>query len=719
MTSTIETHIIDNEKGGKLMKLVIVESPAKCTTIKKYLGENYRVEASLGHVRDLATRGKGGLGVDVENDFTPTYIINKDKESVVYKLRSASKEADEVILATDPDREGEAIAWHLAEVLGLNPQTTKRLEFHEITRDSITEAMKHPRTIDGNLVASQETRRIVDRIIGFKLSTLMYKKIHSRSAGRVQSATLKLIADHDKEIDAFIPKEYWNILVNTQVGSKEFQLTFAGKNGKNIEITDEKAAREILANIPEDLKVVSIKKEYRFKESKEPVTTSTMQQEAFARLKFKTDKTQREAQKLYEGINLGDEHVGLITYMRTDSTRLSATYINRASNYIIETFGKEYLGRVKQGKTNELGQDAHEAIRPTSNHRTPESVRKYLTGDQYRLYKLIYNRAVASLMKPKKEEVMIVTLQGNNLTFKFELTHTIFKGYEVVYSEPDDPKDYAGEFPEVNEGDLLPVTSKDAEQKFTQAPARYSEAKLVKLMEEVGIGRPSTYASTIKILRERKYVDDVGGILTSTEQGKKTAHVLEKYFPDIVDAQYTAQMEEKLDNVQEGHESRVSTISTFYTSFMEELEDASERMYKDEEEKTGELCPKCGSPLVYKEGANGRFIGCSNYPACKYVKKEPKKDLVFTGETCPVCGKPLVEREDRKGKKFIACSGYPTCTYIKPTEAPVIDESKIVKPCPECGGGLIRKKGKYGYFLACTNYPKCMHMEKIMKKKRK
>ena len=413
------------------MKLVIVESPAKCTTIKKYLGEDYRVEASLGHVRDLATRGKGGLGVDVDNGFAPTYIINKDKEAVVYKLRNAAREADEVILATDPDREGEAIAWHLAVVLGLNPQTAKRLEFHEITRDSITEAMKHPRTIDGNLVASQETRRILDRIIGFKLSTLMYKKIHSRSAGRVQSATLKLIADHDKEVDEFIPKEYWNILLNAKVGKKDFALTFLGEDGKAIEVNNEEQARAIINSIPDDLKVVSVNKEYRFKESKEPFTTSTMQQEAFSRLKFKTDKTQKEAQKLYEGINLGNEHVGLITYMRTDSTRLSSTYVARAQAYIIETFGKEYLGKVKKEHKAELAQDAHEAIRPTSNHRTPESVRPYLSNDQYRLYKLIYNRALASLMKPKKEEVLTITLVGGDNTFKVEYSKTIFPGYEI------------------------------------------------------------------------------------------------------------------------------------------------------------------------------------------------------------------------------------------------------------------------------------------------
>ena len=699
------------------MKLVIVESPAKCKTIKKYLGEDYLVEASLGHVRDLSTKGKGGLGVDVDHDFAPTYIINKDKINVVNKLKAISNNANEVILATDPDREGEAIAWHLSEVLGLDSKTTKRLEFHEITRDSITEAMKHPRHIDGNLVASQETRRIVDRIIGFKLSALMNKKIHSRSAGRVQSATLKIIADHDKEVDAFVPEEYWSFLVDTKINNRVFSLTLVSDDGKVFEAKNEKEAKQIINKIPDKVEISSINKEYRFKESKEPFTTSTMQQEAFARLKFKTDKTQREAQKLYEGIQLGDEHVGLITYMRTDSTRLSASYVQRATAYILDKYGPEYLGTVKAEKKSELAQDAHEAIRPTSNHRTPESVRKYLTSDQYRLYKLIYNRALASLMKPKKEEVMTVVLKGNGLTFKFELTHTVFKGYEVVLYDPEENKDFYGNFPSLKEGQYLEIVKKETEQKFTQAPARYSEAKLVKIMEEVGIGRPSTYASTIKILKTRKYIDDNAGILTTTDQGKKTAHVLEKYFPDIVDAKYTAQMESKLDNIQEGSKSRLETLSKFYTDFINEINRVTPIIYADENEPTGDLCPECGSPLVYKEGKNGVFVGCSNYPECKYVQKEAKTvEYVENGETCPNCGHPLVIRSDKSGKKFVACSDYPKCTFVKPL---ITKDTVIVKPCPNCDGGLIRKKGKYGYFLGCTNYPTCNYMEKIVRKKRK
>ncbi|MCR5185232.1 MAG: type I DNA topoisomerase [Bacilli bacterium] len=706
------------------MKLVIVESPTKCTTIKRYLGEDYEVMASLGHIRDLATSGRGGLGVDVENGFLPTYIINKDKINVVNQLKEATSKADEVILATDPDREGEAIAWHLAKVLNLDINTTKRLEFHEITRVSIAEAMKSPRTIDLNLVESQETRRIVDRIIGFKLSTLLYKKMHSRSAGRVQSATLKIINDHELEIAQFVPEEYWNILCAVKLGNHDINLDLVDYLGKGKEVKTESEAQDILNHIPETIKIVSVKRDIRVKESKEPFTTSTLQQEAFAKLKFKTSKTQLIAQKLYEGINVGGEHMGLITYMRTDSTRLSPTFVERATNFIRETFGEEYLGHQKKLRQVSLMQDAHEAIRPSSNHRTPESVKQYLTNEQYQLYRLIYNRTIASLMKPKKEEVLVVTLEANGVTFKCEFARTVFKGYEIVLGKDDEENNAYSYLPDVNEGDELVVIKKEKEQKFTQAPAHYSEAKVVKLMEEVGIGRPSTYASTIDTLRSRKYVDNAGGIMTITEQGGRTAHVLEKYFPEIVNAKYTAKMEQKLDNVQEGSDSRLKVLSDFYYPFIKEIEKANEIMYKDDDQPTGKMCPVCGSELVYKQGKNGIFIGCSNYPTCKYIEKEPKKELKYTGENCPICGKPLVEREKVKGKTkstFIACSGYPTCTYIKQDvkPAPKYSEKDYVKKCPDCDGFLVKKKKGYQTFLGCTNFPKCRHMEKIVRKRSK
>ena len=699
------------------MKLVIVESPTKCETIKRYLGDEYVVKASYGHIRDLATKGKGGLGIDVDHNFAPAYIINKDKKKVVYDLQKCAREAEEVILATDPDREGEAIAWHLAKVLDLDIATNKRLEFHEITRDSIGEAMKHPRTIDLDLVSSQETRRMLDRIIGFKLSALINKKIHSKSAGRVQSATLKLAYDQELKIDAFVPEEYYKINCVILLNNKEHELTFVSDNKNRKDILTKEDAEEVLKLLNGDAKVVSVDKSVKTIDSKEPFTTSTLQQEAFSRLKFKTDKTQRVAQSLYEGIQVNGEHVGLITYMRTDSTRLAPIFIERAKAYILETFGKDYLGKPKQFKAGELTQDAHEAIRPTSNHRTPESVRPYLTPDQYNLYKLIYNRTIASLLKGKKEEILSVTFDVNGVKFKSDFTRTLFSGYEIIYKDEEEVKHYK-QLPDINIGDSFMIANSSVEQKFTTPPSRYSEAKIVKLMEEVGIGRPSTYASTISTLKKRKYVVEEKGILTVTDQGKKTAHVLEKYFPEIVDAKYTADMENKLDTISEGDQSSIKIISDFYYDFIKEIDNAYKIMYVDEVVPTGEVCPKCGAPLVYKEGKNGQFIGCSNYPKCNYVHKEKKK-VVYTGENCPICGKPLVERTDAKGKVFIACSGYPKCNYTV-KDKKVEEEQVIVKKCPACEtGNLIKKRGKYGYFLGCTNYPQCNHMEKIIKRRRK
>ena len=700
------------------MKLVIVESPTKCETIKRYLGDEYVVKASYGHIRDLATRGKGGLGIDVDNGFAPAYIINKDKKKVVYELQTLAKQVDEVILATDPDREGEAIAWHLAQVLGLDVATNKRLEFHEITRDSIGEALKHPRVIDMDLVASQETRRILDRIIGFKLSALLNKKIHSKSAGRVQSATLKLAYDQELEIEKFVPEEYWKLNCKVLLNGKEYDLSFlSDENGKK-DIANIEEAERLLSLVKDSAVVSKVEKTVKTVDSKPPFTTSTLQQEAFSRLKFKTDKTQRVAQSLYEGIQVNGEHVGLITYMRTDSTRLAPIFVQRANAYLLETYGKEYIGHEKAFKAGELTQDAHEAIRPTSNHRTPESVRNYLTPDQYNLYKLIYNRTLASLMKGKKEEVLNVHLSSNGVNFKLEFTHTLFPGFEIVYKDEEEVKHYKT-LPSLNVGDTLTITKKEIEQKFTTPPSRYSEAKIVKLMEEVGIGRPSTYASTISTLKKRKYVDEEKGILIVTEQGKKTAHVLDKYFPEIVNAKYTADMETKLDSISEGNNSSLEILQTFYDAFMEHFSKVVKIMYVDEPIPTGETCPKCGAPLIYREGKNGQFVGCSNYPSCKYVKKD-KKDIVLTGDICPECGKPLVERQDAKGRKFVACSGYPTCKYIVKEEKPQVEELQIVKKCPDCETGqLVKKRGKYGYFLGCTNYPECKHMEKLLKKRRK
>lgn len=694
------------------MKLVIVESPTKCTTIKRYLGKNYIVVASLGHIRDLARSGKGGLGVDIENDFKPTYKISSGKYAVVKNLKEQAKRCDEVILATDPDREGEAIAWHLTQVLGLDVKTTKRLEFHEITRDSINHAINNPRTIDMNLVSSQETRRIIDRIIGFKLSTLLYNKIHSRSAGRVQSATLKIIADHEKEIENFVIEEYHKINVTASFNGQTYAINI--KRNKPVSTTEE--ALEILNNIPENLEVIDVKKEVKKREAKAPFTTSTLQQAAYNKYKFKTEETQSIAHKLYEGIDLGGEHVGLISYMRTDSTRLSPTYINRAKNYIIEAFGEEYVGNKTKFKEGKMAQDAHEAIRPTGNHRTPDSIKQYLTRNQYLLYKLVYERTLASLMAPKKEEITTVTIKGNDIIFTLEGVRILFDGYERLSKEENSNKIM---LPEIKNGDIFKVESKSEEQKFTQPPAHYSEAKIVNIMESVGIGRPSTYASTISTLSKRKYVTDADGVLKITDQGDKTSHVLDKYFPDIVNAKYTAQMEEKLDNIQAGSSSIVKMLNDFYNPFIKEFDKASKLMYKDEEEKTGENCPECGSPLIYKDGKFGRFICCSNYPKCNYIKKEPK-EVIYTGENCPVCGKPLVERTYNKDKKFVACSGYPKCNYIKPDPNKPAKQEKqpaklVGRKCPKCGNELVYRTSKRGEFIACSNFPKCRYIENIKK----
>ena len=705
------------------MKLVIVESPAKCTTIKRYLGEDYQVMASLGHIRDLATSGKDGLGVDVNNDFSPTYIINKDKQHIVRELKAAMYKSDEVILATDPDREGEAIAWHLAQVLGLDINTTKRLEFHEITRDSIGEAMAHPRVINQNLVSSQETRRIIDRIIGFKLSTLLFKKIRSRSGGRVQSATLKMIADHDEEIAKFVPEEYW--VINTKINAfkRNFSINLVSDKGESIKITNAEQANDILSRIPENLVVDKVEKKIKVSDSKEPFITSTLQQEAFSRLKFKTKKTQLVAQQLYEGIEVDGEHVGLITYMRTDSTRLSPTFVQRATAFIQEKFGKEYLGHAKKIRQVSMMQDAHEAIRPTSNHRTPESVRKFLTNDQYNLYKLIYNRTLASLMQSKKDEQMTIFLKGNDLMYKLDLTRTVFKGYEVIYADTEKEENHFDYFPDFDAGESFKVIEKSAEQKFTQAPAHYSEAKIVRLMEEVGIGRPSTYASTIDTIKKRKYVEDESGILTVTQQGALTSTVLNKYFPEIINTKYTAQMESKLDDIEDGNESRSKILNDFYYPFIEHFNKVSQVMYKEKFVETGDKCPLCGAPLVIKEGKNGTFIGCSNFPSCKYVQKEEKENNATPiGEKCPDCGGDLLLRE-KNGSSFLTCSNFPKCHYTRKmlttNTSPVVEDAKPVKDCPDCDGYLVKKRGKYGYFLGCINYPKCTHMEKIKKNKRK
>ena len=687
------------------MKLVIVESPNKCHTISRYLGEGYEVLATVGHLRDLSTSGKGGFGVDIENGFKPTYVVSPGKRGTVAELKEAARKADIIYLATDPDREGEAIAWHLTQILGLNPKTTKRLEFHEITRVSISEAIQNPRVLDMNLVESQETRRIMDRIIGFRLSNIIQKKIKSPSAGRVQSATLELICDHDKEIANFVPEPYWSLSLELKKNYAKITANFHSfLDFKKIE--NEEINAEILKKLEiGKAKIVSIKKSVRTVESKPAFTTSTLQQEAFNTYKFSTKKTSSLAQQLYEGVQIKGEHTGLITYIRTDSTYLSDTFVGRAEEFIEKTFGKEYCGKRKVVSVAGA-QNAHEAIRPTANHTTPASIKQYLTSDQYKLYKLIYERALGSLMAPKKEAVTQVTYDVDGVTFRTEGSTVVFDGYTRLTHEQNE----SFNLPQLSEGEELIINKINNEQKFTEAPTPYTEAKIVKLMEDKKIGRPSTYASTIATLLKREYVVSKSGYIISTEQGQKTAHVLRKYFPSFVDVKYTAEMEEKLDHIQEGEITRTETLTDFYYPFIKLCDSATKKMYKDMDEPTGEFCPKCGAPLVYKKSKYGNFIGCSNFPSCDYREKE-LEELEQTGETCPICGKPLVYRVGKKGKKFVACSGYPECNYIKKEETPI----EVVKKCPECGGDLIvRGRGKKK-FLGCSNYPNCHHIEKLDK----
>ncbi len=704
------------------MKLVIVESPNKCSTISHYLGNDYKVIASKGHIRDLSTRFKGGLGIDIENDFKPDFVISKGKEATVKMLKSEANKADEVILASDPDREGEAIAWHLAQVLALDTKKVKRLVFHEITKPVIEAAIANPTHIDMNLVQSQEVRRMYDRIIGFKLSTLLKHKIGSPSAGRVQSATLKLIVDNDDEIKAFVPEEYWTIEAEILVDGKKIKVALDKVDGKNVEIHNKEEAEAVLARIGKEMQVVSISKTKKKTAPKYPFSTSTMQQEAYNRYKFSTAITQNTAQKLYEGLEINGEHVGLITYLRTDSTRLSKEFIfGDAKGFIEKNFGEEYIGNLNNtSSTGKNIQDAHEAIRPTSTARTPDYVAKYVSETEAKLYRLIYDRAVASLMAPKEEEITTVLFECNGLTFKTSGKVTLFKGYTAVYGEFED--DESKKLPEFNKGEEYSIKKVDPEQKYTKGPARLTEAKLVRSMEEKGIGRPSTYASTIKTLITRKYVTSKAGVLTPTESGIKTTKVLDKYFPEIISSGYTANMENTLDLIELGEETRSKAMNDFYDPFIKKYEEVKIVMYKDAPIETGENCPICGKPLVEKRGRYGVFTACSDYPNCKYVLKITPK-VEETGEMCPLCGHPLVKRKNKKGQDFIGCSNYPKCTYIKGKDGEQVSkkeytEADYVKECPSCHRGhLVIKHGSKVDFLGCTNYPKCRYHEWLTKKK--
>lgn len=640
-----------------MKNLVIVESPSKSKTIEKYLGKDYKVVSSKGHIRDLATKGKYGLGVDLENNFAPTYEIIKGKKKMVSDLKKEVKAADKVYLATDPDREGEAISWHLKDELNIKDKDYERVVFNEITKNTVIDAFNHARKIDDDLVRSQETRRILDRIIGFRLSKLMQSKTGGKSAGRVQSVALKLIVDRENEINNFIKEEYWDI---TGVFN-EFEANLEKYKDEKVEIHNEAEADEILSKLSNVFKIEDVSKKEKNKQSKPPFITSTLQQEASTKLGFNAKKTMSIAQKLYEGIDLGNETTGLISYMRTDSIRLSDEFVKSAYQYIERNYGKEYLGIVKKSKKTENVQDAHEAIRPTSINRTPEVVKEYLTTDEYKLYKMIYYRALSSLMKDAKQEQTSVTLDNNNYKFKVTGSVIVFDGYLKVYKDYEDNTDIILPPFDTYKSNVLVSNSIEKTQHFTKPPARYTEAKLIKEMEDLGIGRPSTYAKTMETLVDRGYVKVIDKKFNPTEIGIETTNKLQEYFSNLINVKYTAKMEDDLDKIADGKMVWVNLLDSFYKEFEPMLENAFSNMEKKKAEQTGELCPECGSPLVIRKGKYGEFTACSNYPTCKYIKKEEKKVVEVC--KCPKCDGVVIEKKTKRGKIFYGCSNYPRCDY--------------------------------------------------------
>lgn len=702
-------------------KLVIVESPSKAKTIEKYLGDSYKVVSSKGHICDLATSGKGGLGIDIEHDFKPTYRISKEKKEVVKELKSLASKSDGVILASDPDREGEAIAWHLARELGLSTDDNNRVTFHEITKPVVTQAIQDPHQIDMNLVRSQEARRILDRIIGFKLSKLLQNKIQSKSAGRVQSVALRLIVEREEEIRKFVAEEYWTVEAKVKKGNSTFEASLTKVDGKKAEIKNEQEANAILErakSIPFTVKSVSTRK--KSKAPKLPFTTSTLQQESSTKLGYGAKKTMNIAQKLYEGVDLGGTTTGLISYMRTDSTRLSPLFVTDAENYIDREYGSDYKGTAHQ-KNSTNAQDAHEAIRPTDITQTPDKVRPYLTYEQYRLYSLIYARTLASLMADAQFNVTSVKFEADGCEFSASGQTMLFDGYTKVYSKYE--KQTNSLLPVMKPGEVMNRVEILSSQHFTEPPARYTEARLIKTLEEKSIGRPSTYASIIDTLQNRSYVtlepSSEGSktkVFRPTEQGELTNSKLQEFFRKIINVQYTADMEKNLDIIAEGQEDYVEFLKEFYDDFEPLVEKAYEKMPKKELEKVGRACPDCGGDLVYRNGRYGKFISCINYPTCKYTENADPvlNELAKTEKICPECGSHMQIKKGRFGP-FWACTRYPECKHIEP-----LKEKAKPKPtgemCPECGSPLVERISRYGKpFVGCSNYPKCRYIKKTPK----
>lgn len=673
------------------MKLLIVESPAKSKTIEHYLGDEYVVESSIGHIRDLTIKGKGGFGVDIENNFHPTYEVLKEKKEVVEKLHALANKAEHIYLATDPDREGEAISWHLQEVLEQPASKVSRVVFNEITKKAVLNAIPNDRQIDMDLVHSQESRRILDRIIGFRLSSLLQQKIGSKSAGRVQSVALKLIVDREKEIEAFDAKEYWDIHALLEKNNSILKAKFIKDKDGNTTLHNEEEAMKIVDLLKDaTYKIDSIEVKTRNRSSKPPFITSTLQQDAGARLHYNAKRVMMIAQKLYEGIDLDNERVGLITYMRTDSVRLSDEFIASAKNYIEDNYGKKYYkGFKSKNKKGAHIQDAHESIRPTSLERTPEKMKKYLSNDEYKLYTLIYNRAIASLMSDAEVEDTKVNILANECLFNLEGEKIIFDGFLKIYEEAklDDDEDLS-RLPDLKIDEVLPLKELLYEQKFTNPPYRYTEARLIRKMEELGIGRPSTYALTMETLRARSYVTMDKRTFVPSKQGRLTSDQLDLFFSSIINVKYTADMENTLDEISLGKVIWYEEIRKFYDTFMPLVENARDNMVKLYPKLTDEFCPTCGLPLYIRRGPFGEFTACSGYPHCKYIKKAVKPEPVKTGIECPICHEgELVERINvrgrNKGAKFYACNRFPKCraTY---SGLPTKDK------CDECGAPMIK-----------------------------
>lgn len=670
--------------------LLIVESPSKAKIIGKYLGSKYKVIASVGHVRDLP---KSRLAVDVDNNFEPDYINIRGKGDVIKTLKKEASSADAILLATDPDREGEAISWHIAYLLGIDITTPCRVKFNEINKEAVKEAIKHPEPIDMGLVDAQQGRRILDRLVGYQISPLLWKKVsRGLSAGRVQSAALKIVCDREDEITNFIPKEYWDIKADF---GDSFIAELAKVKGKKAHVTSKEAADRIESELSNSQYVVkSVKNGNKNVRPYAPFTTSSMQQDAANKIGFSTKKTMQVAQQLYEGVNIkGSGARGLITYIRTDSTRVSQTAKEAAISYIKGAYGDNYAGNNVYTNKNKAMQDAHEAIRPSDVNLTPESLSDSLTPDQMKLYNLIWTRFVASQMKVAVYDTSSVAIENGIYEFKATGSRMIFDGWRKVYPVKQEGDNY---IPEVSEGDVLSIEKLLKEQKFTQPPARYTEASLVKELEDKNIGRPSTYASIISVLIDRRYVKREKKALVPSKLGFDVIGILKEYFTDIVDVEFTGEMEDNLDLIELGDISWRKVIDDFYVGFKEELKVAEEEVEKIEKEviPTGEMCELCGAPMVYKEGRFGRFMACSSYPECKNTKPIIKT----TGIKCPKCGKDIIEKKSRRtGKIFYGCQGYPECD-VSFWDKPTGDK------CPKCGSMIVQTKGK-------TKRRKCSNAE--------